>query len=344
MKQRHVKFLSLFFLAFFYTASGLSHKKPVLNIYSWAGYLPEIVLKQFTEETGIQINHSTYESNEAMYVKLKYMPQNRYDLVIPSSYTVHRMIQENMLQPLDRKVLSHFRHLDPQFLNQVYDPHNQYSIPFLFSVTGIVVNSKRNTIVSWKDFWNTQWKNQLLILDDLREVFAIALLSLGFSPNTRVSEEIKKAYVKLQALSSNIRIFNSESLISLYADEDLKIGMGWSGDIYHANQLNEKVHFICPKEGFLLNVDSFVIPANAKNSHLAHQFINFLLRPEIAAQITLSTGYATANKNAKLHLPEKMVLNPMIYPDTETLKRSIVLTSLGNKNQEYEKYWNLLKA
>lgn len=320
---------------------------PVLNIYNWSGYLPPSILQQFTQETGIRVNCSTYESNEALYTKLKMNAQRHgYDIIVPSSYTVHRMIKESMLIPLDKSKLSNDHHLAPELLDKAYDPGNLYTLPYLFSTTGMVINKNYYNDFSsdsWKAFWSSRFKNRLLLLDDMREVFSIALLVLGFSPNTQNATEIQQAYLKLRELLPNIRVFSSEGIASLYLDEDLTIGMGWNGDISRVNQINKNVKFIYPKEGYILSIDNLAIPVGAVHLEEAYQFINFLLRPDIAAKISILTGYATPNRSARNYLPKKLLSNSMVYPDKATLQRGIIQLSADEQNKYYEKYWALLK-
>jgi spermidine/putrescine transport system substrate-binding protein len=320
---------------------------PVLNVYSWSGYLPGGILRQFTQETGIRVNYSTYDSNEALYTKLKASPQShRYDVIMPSSYTVHRMIQEKMLAPLDKERLSHLKYLDASLLNKAYDPNNTYSIPYLFSSTGIVVNSKyhdSSTLNRWQALWDTRFKGKLLLLDDMRELFSIALLALGYSPNTQDPDQIEKAYLKLRELLNNARVLSTESVASLYLDEDLTVGMGWNGDMYHVLPFNKDLKFMYPKEGYILSIDSLSIPQGAQHIDEAYTFINFLLRPDVAAKISRATGYAIANSKARAYLPKAMQSNPIMYPDKTTLERGIIQLSAGNQTPVYEKYWELLK-
>lgn len=318
----------------------------VLNIYNWSGYMPDEVLQQFTKETGIQVNYATYDSNETLYAKLKANPNSGYDLVVPSTYLVNRLIKEGMLKKIDKSKLIGFNHLNPLLLNKAYDPGNQYSIPYLWSSTGIILNDiyhPLSSIKGWIDFWKPQYRNQLLLLNDMREVFSIALLVLHYSANDTDPEHIKQAYLKLKTLTPNIKIFNDEGIKSIYIDEDLTIGMCWNGDAYLAHQENSHLQFIYPSEGFVISIDSLVIPSNAKHLASVYQFINFILRPDIAKKISLSTGYASPNNDAVNRMPKQILNNETIYPKAATLRRSVVQTDVGEANSIYEKYWELLK-
>ena len=321
-------------------------QEKVVNIYNWSSYISNDVLKEFTQETGIKVNYATYDSNETMYAKLKANPRSGYDIVVPSTYFVDRMRKEGMLQPLDKNRLTHFGNLNVALLNKPYDPGNRYSIPYFWSTTGIVVNTKYHALSklqNWADFWKPEYHNQLLLLDDIHEVFSMALLVLGYSPNDKNPEHIKQAYLKLKALVPNIRLFNADGVKSLYIDGDLTLGMGWNGDIYQANQENPAIGFVYPKEGFVISIDSMAIPVGATHLDNAYRFMNFILRPDIAKKISLATGYASPNETAVKLMPKSILDNSMIYPDKKTLKRGIEQEDVGDAEMVYQKYWELLK-
>lgn len=334
------------FCCLWFASVAVFAQENVVNVYNWSNYMPSEVLKEFTQETGIKVNYATYDSNETMYAKLKANPRSGYDIVVPSTYFVDRMRKQGMLRVLDKTKLTGLENLNPALLNKAYDPDNRYSIPYFWSTTGIAVNTHMHalaSIQSWADFWQPQYHNQLLLLDDVHEVFSMALLTLGYSPNTTNPEQIRQAYVKLKQLMPNIRLFNADGVKSLYIDEDLTLGMGWNGDIYQAAQENPAIRFIYPKEGFVTSIDSMAIPIAAAHLNNAYRFINFILRPDIAQKISLATGYASPNLAAVRLMPKSVLSNPIIYPEQETLRRSVVQTDVGDAEAVYQKYWELLK-
>lgn len=319
----------------------------IVNVFNWSGYMPDEVLAQFEEETGIKVNYSTYDNNETLYAKLKANPQAGYDIIVPSTYYIDRMRRQNMLLQLDKSKLSNFSNLNAEFLNKAFDPQNDYSIPFLWSATAIAVNTKywpKDSIKSWRDLWQTKYQDQLLMLDDMREVFSVGLMALGYPPNDTDPEHIKQAFKRLKELMPNIKIFNSEGEKSIYIDEDLTIGMGWSGDIYLAKQENPAIEYIYPQEGFVISLDSMAIPAGAKHIENAYKFINFILRADIAKKISMGTGYAIANEAGVKLLPKAIRENRIIYPDKNTLRRGYFQTDAGTASVIYEKYYQLLKV
>lgn len=320
--------------------------RKVLNVYAWSGFLPDAVIKQFERETGIQINHSTYMNNEVLYAKLKTNMGEGYDVVMPSAYFINRMVSQNLLQKIDKKKLKQFKHLNPEFLGKEHDPENEYSIPFLWSSTGIVVNTKyhdKKDVTAWADLWDKKYRNALLVLDDVREIFSVALLVLGESVNDSSTIHIKAAFEKLKLLMPNIKLFNMDTLRSVYIDEDITIGMGLSGDMFLAQQENANLAFIYPKEGFVISLDCLAIPKKSQNVANAHRFIDFLSRPEIAKQVAEETGFATTNLKAVDLLPEEMRKNPILYPDKETMQRGYLQLDVGDAAPVYEHFFERLK-
>lgn len=321
--------------------------EPILNIYTWSGEIPDSVVRQFEKETGIKVNHSTYDNNEIMYAKLRALKNASYDVVNPSSYFVDRMRRQDMLTRLDKTRLSNWRNINPDFLKADYDPGLEYSVPHVSGITGIVVNTEYHplkTLTQWSDLWDARYHNQLLLLDDTREVFSMALLTLGYSVNDRDPEHIHAAFLKLKALMKNVKVFSSETVTSIIIDEDATVGMAWNGDAYKASKENRDVKFVFPKEGFAIWVDNLVIPKEAPHKDNAYLFINFMMRADIAKEVALSTHFMTTNLAAQKLLPEKIRQNPTVYPSREILRRGQFQTDVGDKTAVLlEKYWGELK-
>jgi spermidine/putrescine transport system substrate-binding protein len=317
-----------------------------LNIYAWSGEVPDFAIQQFEKETGIKVNFSTYDSNEVMYAKLKADKSNGYDLVEPSSYYLDRMRRQGMLLELDRAKLTNFKNLNTQFLNQAYDPTSSYSVPFIWGLNGNFVNKEYQSTVDlkrWSDLWDKKFADQLLLLDDSREVFSIALRALGYSANDNNPEHIKQAYLKLKELLPNVKLFNSAP-ISILIDEDATVGMVYNGDLIKARKENPQLEFIYPKDGFVIWVDNFAIPKNAPHRENAYKFLNFLLRADVAKAIVLETYWPTTNQAAQKLLPAEIRDNPTVFPSREIMRHGEFQTDIGDDALAlYEKYWERLK-
>jgi spermidine/putrescine transport system substrate-binding protein len=333
-------------IAFFSTQS-LFAADNVVNVYTWSEEIPHFVIAQFEKETGIKVNYSTFESNEVMYAKLRAVHNAGYDLIEPSSYFVDRMRNLGMLQKLDRSQLTNFKYLDPAFLNRAYDPQSEYSVPFIWGITGIFLNKdyfSENDAQQWNSLLDKKYLNQLMFLDDSREVFSVALRMLGYSINDSNPEHIKQAYQKLRTLMPNVKLFNSDATISILIDEDATVGMAWNGDLYKATQENNKLQFVYPKDGFEIWVDNFVMLKSAPHRDNAYKFLNFMMRPEIAKAASMHIHYSTANLAAKNLMPAEIKNNPALYPTQAMLSHGEFQTDVGDQaHMLFEKYWEQLK-
>lgn len=319
----------------------------IVNVYAWSGEVSDDLIKQFEKETGIKVNFSTYQSNEVMFAKLRTSAGASYDVVLPSSYFIDRMRKLNMLAELDTAKIPNLKNLDTEFQHTHYDPTGKYSVPFLWGVTGIFVNSKYinpKSIRTWQDLWDPKYDDQLLMLDDTRELFSMALISLGYSPDETNPAHIKQAFDKLTLLMKNVKVFSSETVISILIDEDALLGMAWNGDAYKASRDNKNIQFIFPQDGFLMWIDNFAVPKGAPHKDAAYAFINFMLRPESGRDTALTMNYPITNKAGQKLLPPEIRDNPIIYPPASVMKRAIQQRDLNEATQElYEKYWEALK-
>ena len=198
----------LFIVLFFNSILAFANK---LYIYGWSNGIPDHIIAKFTKETGINVALSTFENNETMYAKLKLLGKRpSYDIVFPSTYFMQKMIKDNLLEELDKSQVPNFRNINKDALNLSFDPENKFSMPYSMYFTGIMYNSSfiKNKIDSWSDLFDPQYKNKVLLLDDVREVFHIGLNLLGYDVNTINEEEIKNAYIRLKSILPNINLNN----------------------------------------------------------------------------------------------------------------------------------------
>ena len=208
----------------------------IVNVYAWGGEIPKKVIQAFERESGITVNFSTYDSNETMYAKLRSSKQSIYDVVLPSAYFVERMKKQGMLTKLDHNKLPNLKNIDPHFIENDYDKGNHYSVPLIWGATGIFYNQRwvKNAPQTWQSLWDKSWRLQLMLLDDPREVFALALMSLHYSPNDNNPKHIQAAYEKLLTLIPNIKLFGSDGIQAAIIDEDAILGSAWNGDVFKA--------------------------------------------------------------------------------------------------------------
>jgi spermidine/putrescine transport system substrate-binding protein len=316
-------------------------------VYNWSEYIPQDVLDDFTKETGIKVVYSTFESNEAMYAKVKILRGKEYDVVVPSTYFVELLREEKLIRPLDRSRINNLRHLDPALLNQAYDPENAYSIPYMCGIMGLAYNAKYvkpETLTSWKDLLRPEFKGKIILTDDLRDAFGLALLAQGHSVNSVNPEEIKRASDFLTALRGSVRVFDVTAIKQALISEEVWVGTIWNGDYLVAQEENPDLAFLFPAEGGIPWVDSFVITSGAVNIENAYTFINYMLRPEVALRCMEEFKYTSPNLEAVKLLPPEQRQNPIFIPTPAEMKDAEYIGSIGKALDMYEKYWERLKA
>lgn len=339
--------LRLFFSGLLTLASATTlATTPVVNVYVWGGEIPKSLIQSFEQHSGIHVNFSTYDSNETMFAKLKASHKPVYDVILPSGYFVERMKQQGMLERLDHQHIPNLSNLSNTFRNSAFDPGNEYSAPLTWGATGLFFNRNRVTDPPsrWRDLWDPRRANQLMLLDDSREVFAMALLALGFDANDRNPAHIKAAYERLLRLVPNIKLFASDSIQAIMIDEDAIAGSAWNGDVLKAQAENAAIAFHFPEDGFVIWADCLAVPKQAPHRKEAFAFINFMLQASSGASIALQEGHAITNHQSLALLPEAIRGNPMIYPPETVLRRGHFQRDVGEATLSlYNHYWERLK-
>lgn len=322
-------------------------KQRQLYLYNWSEYMPDQVIQQFEKQSGIKVHYSTYDSNEAMYARIRLLDKsNSYDLAVPSTYYVSKMRNEGLLHPIMKSRLRNFDQYASSLVNRQFDPNNEYSVPYLWGSTGLAVNTAaiKQPVTRWADLWKPEFKGKVLLTNDKREVLGMGLLVLGYSGNSTTESEIEAAYNKLRELLPNVRAYNSDAPRMPYIEGETDLGMIWNGEAVMGQEDLDSLTYIYPEEGAILWMDSFVIPKNARNITEAYEFLNFIMQPKIAKLISEEIGYATPNARALRLLDAEIQNNPTIYPDEKTLEKAEFQVDVGDAITIYEKYWQLLKA
>ncbi|MCL1939114.1 MAG: spermidine/putrescine ABC transporter substrate-binding protein [Desulfovibrionaceae bacterium] len=350
MKQIRIPIviLSLIFVFALASVSFAAQKaKRQVVVYNWSEYIPQDVLDDFTKETGIKVVYSTFESNEAMYAKVKLLRGKSYDVVVPSSYFVEMMRRDKLLQELDHAKLPNLVNLDPKLMDQEHDPGNKFSIPYMWGATGLAYNTKHvpeGSLTRWSQLLQPEFKGKIILTDDLRDAFGLALRAKGHSANTKDPAQIKEAFEFLVQLKDSVRVFDVTAIKQALISEEVWLGPIWNGDYLVAQEENDKLAYAFPQEGALLWVDSFTIPAGAANVDNAYTFINYMLRPEVALRCMEEYKYSSPNLKAIEMLPEELRNNRILVPGPEELKNAEFITYIGEALSIYEKYWEELKA
>ncbi|MFC3419825.1 PotD/PotF family extracellular solute-binding protein [Salinicoccus hispanicus] len=303
----------------------------VLHVYNWGEYIDPDLLAKFEEETGIRVIYETFDSNEAMKVKVNQGGTN-YDVVFPSEYMVEKMVVEDLLMPLDHEQIPNMKNIGDNFLDQPFDPGNTYSLPYFWGTVGVLYHPETTEGLDFSD-WDTLWddrlENDILMVDGAREVMGVGLNSMGHSLNETNEEVLQEAEEKLEALGPNVRGIVGDEIAAMMEVNEAKAAVVWSGMAQDIMWENEALDFTVPEGGSNLWFDTMVIPRTAQNVEGAHQFMNFLLDPENGAQNTEWVGYATPNEAAYQLLDKEIRQDERFYPDQEQQEELEVYRNLG---------------
>lgn len=335
-------------------ASASKASEPVtINVYNWGMYMADgsdgslDVNKAFTEATGIQVNYMTFDSNETMYTRLKAGGTN-YDVIIPSDYMIARLIEEDMLEPLDFTEIPNYQYIDEAFRNTAYDPQNLYSVPYTWGTVGLIYNTQFVTeedVSSWNLMWDERYAGKILMFDNPRDSFAIAELLAGYDINTEDEGELRDAAELLKQQKPLVQTYVMDQIFDTMVREEAWIGAYYAGDYLTMAEENENLAFCYPKEGFNMFIDAMCIPKGAANKEAAQAYINFLCSPEISGQNMEYLGYSTPISEAKAFMSPEAVENKIAYPDADTLSRGSSFQNLSAEtNQQMENLWLEVKT
>lgn len=316
-----------------------------LNVLNWSSYIPNEVISDFTKESGIKVNYSTYSSNEELLAKLSSSKEGTYDLIFPSDYMLEVMIRRDMLDTMDTSKLKNFDNLNENYLGLEYDENNEYSIPFIAASTIISYNREviKDNIISYNDLLNPKYKNEIVLIDDQRIIIGMALLANGFDMNSVDEEELEIAKEWLKSLKKNLKAYDSDSPKNFLITKEASIAVLWNAEGALANMQNSNIKNIFPLEGFALSIDNFAIPKGAKNINEIYEFIDYILRPEVMAKIVSSYPYKNLNKEADLLLDENYLNNNAANIPDGIMSEGIFVKNIGDKVKLYDKIWAEIK-
>ena len=298
----------LIVLCILLTLVGCSKSDPVdkygsdvLNVFNWGEYIGEDVIANFEEEYGVKVNYSLFESNEIMYTKL--LSGNTYDVIVPSDYMIERLMEEELIQPLDYTYMTNLDDLDTEVLALMdeYDDGGKYSIPYFWGTVGLVYNKNNVDIdkldkLGWSILKDKEYAGRIFMYDSERDSFMVALKALGYSMNTENMDEINKAYEWLCDLHDTMSpAYVTDEVTDAMINNEKDIAVVYSGDAAFIISQNEDMGYYMPKEGTNVWSDGFVIPSNAKNPKLANEFINYMMSYDAAMDSSIEVGYTSAN-------------------------------------------------
>jgi putrescine transport system substrate-binding protein len=338
-------FLALFTL-------GAHAQDRVVNVYNWSDYIDSSIIDDFTKETGIKVTYDTFDSNELLETKLL-AGGSGYDVVVPTANFLARQIQAGVFQKLDKSKLPNISNMWDVVSERTtkYDPGNEYSINYMWGTVGLGYNVKKvqealgtDKIDSWDVFFNPEKLAKLkdcgvYVLDSPSDILPNAFKYLGIDPETTSPDDFAKAEEVMLKIRPYIRKFHSSEYINALANGDICLAVGWSGDVFQARdratEANQGVEiaYSVPKEGAEMWFDQMAIPADAPHVAEAHEFLNYMMKPEVIAKASNFVFYANGNKASQQFIDKEILEDPAIYPDEATLAKLFTIAPYDSKTQ-----------
>lgn len=326
-------------------AAGCTPRRQRLNVFNWSNYIAPDTLSRFEAETGVQVRYGIYESNEEMLARVM-SGNSGWDVVFPTNYYIRPMREMGLLARLDRARLPGVGSLFPHFAEPSWDAGLEWSVPYMWGSSGIMYNSKVSPApVRWADLWDDRFRGRMTMLDDPAEVLGASLLKLGYSLNSPDEGELRAAQREALRQKPMLRAYlNAEVRDQLVAGDVLAAQL-WATTAQQAMDQAPHLRFVYPEEGFPLYADCCAVLAESHRPELAHRFIEFLLRPEVAAEIVLHSRTATANLAAWRRLPVEVAALPALYPEKRVLARGQWFATLpGPTLKLRDRIWTEIKA
>lgn len=356
--------LSTFGLAIALSTSAAYAQERVVNIFNWSDYIDESILKDFTAETGIKVVYDVFDSNEVLETRLL-AGGTGYDVVVPTGTFLERQIQAGVFQKLDKSKLPNLKNMWQDIADRVtkYDPGNEHSINYMWGTTGIGYNvamiKERMAdapIDSWDIIFNPDMISKfqdcgIHFLDAPTELVPAALNYLGIDPDSKNRDDVEKAEELLLSIRPFVQKFHSSEYINGLANGDICLAIGWSGDVLQArdraaeanNGVN--VEYSIPKQGALMWFDQMAIPADAKNVEEAHEFLNYIMRPDVITKASNYVYYANGNKASQPLLDKEVIDDPAIYPSAEAIQNLFTVTAFPPRAQRVlTRAWTKVKT
>ena len=348
-----------------FSAGTALAQERVVNVYNWSDYIDESILADFTKETGIKVVYDVFDSNDLLETKLL-AGGSGYDVVVPTGPFLARQIQAGVFQKLDKSKLPNLVNMWPDISERLarYDPGNEYAVNYMWGTTGLGINVDKVKAALGDaapiDSFDLIFKPEnaaklkecgIHILDASDETLAIAMNYAGLDPDSKKSEDLEAGGKVYGDIRDDVRSFNSSAYIDALANGDICVALGWSGDILQAKARAEEagngvnISYVIPKEGTYMWFDNLAIPADAKNVAEAHEFINFLMRPEVIAKASNYVQYANGNLASKPLLDPAVLDNPSVYPDDATVKKLFTISPYDPRSQRVlNRIWTQIKT
>ena len=279
-----------------------------LNIFTWEGMFPQEVLNAFTEETGIRINYSSFDTDEAMLSKLESTKGGEYDLILADDYIIEAAIAEGLVMPLDKEQIPNYENINPLFQGQYYDPEDLYTVPYGAGIQAIVYSPERVgfEIRSFDDLLNPSLKERIGVVNNARFIYGASLLEDGESVNAEDPDTIRKAAQQVLDMAPNIRLIKENGLQDDLVSGEIDVAVTYTSEVTLACTADPSLKVVYSQKGLGFGVQGQFIPVNAPHKEAAHRFIDFLLQPEIGKQCFEGIGYYSTNRASDSLIEESM--------------------------------------
>jgi len=339
VKRRH------FLMAMAGQAGCNRDSRPRLNVFNWSAYIDPETVPKFEAAVGARVLYGIYESNEEMLARV--MGGNSgWDIVFPTDYLVKPMIANRLLAPVRREVLPNLAQLEPAFQTPEWDPELKWSVPYMVTAAGIAYNRKLNPPPkAWADMWDERLHGRMTMLDDPFDTIGACLKKLGLSVNTSATGDLQRASAEAIRQKPLLRAYLNAEVRDQLVSGDVMAAHMWNTTAQQAMDSSSNVAFVYPAEGYAVYPDCSVILRESKRQELAHQFINFLLRPDIAAANALAARTTTTNAGARKILPPVFRDNPTLYPSADVVARGEWARTVDPSSQRLrDRLWTEIKS
>jgi len=319
--------------------------RPRLNVFNWSDYISPDTVPKFEAEYGVRVRYGIYESNEEMLARVM-SGNSGWDIVFPTDYIVQPMLANDLLAGIHRDALPHLRELEPRFQRPDWDPELKWSVPYMVIAAGIAYNRKLNPPPrKWADMWDERLRGKITMLDDPYDVLGACLKKLGLSVNATDPGELRRAQAEAIRQKPLLRAYLNAEVRDQVVSGDVLAAHMWNTTAQQAMDSSTEIGFIYPEEGYAVYPDCAVILRESKRQDLAHKFLDFLLRPDIAAANALAARTTTTNAGARKILPPAFRDNPTLYPGPEVVARGEWAKTLDPATQRLrDRLWTEVKA
>ncbi len=292
-------------------------RRPRLNILSWSAYIAPDTVPKFEATYGVRVRYSVYESNEEMLARVG-SGNSGWDIVVPSSFFIQAMLEEELLSPLDHALLPNLVNLDPVFELPAHVPNLRWSVPYMTGAAGIVYNRSLTPAPdAWASLWEERLRGRITMLDDPSDVFGACLKRLGKSINPESPDDLRPASREAIQQKPLLRAYINAEVRDQVVSGDVLAAQMWNTTAQQAIDESDRIAFVYPREGYPAYLDTLVILRESSRRELAHRFLDFMLRPDIAAANALASRTTTTNLAARQLLPSEFEHNPALYPPPE---------------------------